>query len=73
MEHEVWYKYPQAVHHLPDQVHVITTQELEDRWPELAPLERENRIAKEYGAVFVMQIGGKLRQSQEPHDGRAPD
>lgn len=73
MEHEVWYKYPQAVHHLPDQVHFITTQELEDRWPELAPLERENRIAKEYGAVFVMQIGGKLRQSQEPHDGRAPD
>ena len=73
MEHEVWYKYPQAVHHLPDQVHFITTQEVEDRWPELAPLERENRIAKEYGAVFVMQIGGKLRQSQEPHDGRAPD
>ena len=73
MEHEVWYKYPQAVHHLPDQVHFITTQELEDRWPELAPLERENRIAKEYGAVFVMQIGGKLRHSQEPHDGRAPD
>lgn len=73
MEHEVWYKYPQAVHHLPDQVHFITTQELEDRWSELAPLERENRIAKEYGAVFVMQIGGKLRQSQEPHDGRAPD
>lgn len=73
MEHEVWYKYPQAVHHLPDQVHFITTQELEDRWPDLAPLERENRIAKEYGAVFVMQIGGKLRQSQEPHDGRAPD
>ncbi|MDY4003389.1 MAG: aspartate--ammonia ligase [Ligilactobacillus saerimneri] len=73
MEHEVWYKYPQAVHHLPDQVHFITTQELEDRWPELTPLERENRIAKEYGAVFVMQIGGKLRQSQEPHDGRAPD
>ena len=73
MEHEVWYKYPQAVHHLPDQVHFITTQELEYRWPELAPLERENRIAKEYGAVFVMQIGGKLRQSQEPHDGRAPD
>lgn len=73
MEHEVWYKYPQAVHHLPDQVHFVTTQELEDRWPELTPLERENRIAKEYGAVFVMQIGGKLRQSQEPHDGRAPD
>ena len=73
MEHEVWYKYPQAVHHLPDQVHFITTQELEDRWPKLTPLERENRIAKEYGAVFVMQIGGKLRQSQEPHDGRAPD
>lgn len=73
MEHEVWYKFPQAVHHLPDEIHFVTTQELEDRWPDLTPDEREDRIAKEYGAVFLMKIGDKLEGSQEPHDGRAPD
>lgn len=73
MEHEVWYKFPQAVHHLPDEIHFVTTQELEDRWPDLTPDEREDKIAKEYGAVFLMKIGDKLEGSQEPHDGRAPD
>ncbi|BDR55489.1 aspartate--ammonia ligase [Xylocopilactobacillus apis] len=72
MEHEVWYKYPQSVHHLPDEIHFITTQELEDRYPDLSPDERENEIAKELGAVFVMKIGGALK-SGERHDGRAPD
>lgn len=73
MEHEVWYKYPQAVHHLPDKIHFVTTQELEDRWPELTPMEREDKIAKELGCVFVMKIGDKLQRSGERHDGRAPD
>ena len=73
MEHEVWYKFPQAVHHLPDEIHFVTTQELEDRWPDLTPMEREDRIAKELGCVFVMKIGDKLRRSSKPHDGRAPD
>lgn len=73
MEHEVWYKYPQAVHHLPDEIHFVTTQELEDRWPELTPMEREDKIAKELGCVFVMKIGDKLQRSGERHDGRAPD
>ncbi len=73
MEHEVWYKFPQAVHHLPDEIHFVTTQELEDRWPDLTPDEREDKIAKEYGAVFLMKIGDMLEGSQEPHDGRAPD
>ena len=72
MEHEVWYKYPQAVKHLPDGVTFITSQELEDRYPDKTPKERENLITKEYGCVFVMQIGDKLA-SGEPHDGRAPD
>ncbi|WP_179394798.1 aspartate--ammonia ligase [Lacticaseibacillus absianus] len=72
MEHEVWYKYPNAVHHLPDELHFVTTQALEDRWPDLDPMTRENRIAQEYGAVFIMQIGGALRSGQR-HDGRAPD
>lgn len=72
MEHEVWYKYPESVHHLPDEIHFVTTQELEDRYPEMTPDERENAIAKELGAVFVMQIGGALKSGKR-HDGRAPD
>lgn len=73
MEHEVWYKFPQAVYHLPDEIHFVTTQELEDRWPDLTPMEREDKIAKELGCVFVMKIGDKLKRSGKPHDGRAPD
>ncbi|MDD3339954.1 MAG: aspartate--ammonia ligase [Lachnospiraceae bacterium] len=72
MEHEVWYKYPKAVHKLPDKIQFITTQELEERYPDKTPKERENLIAKELGCVFVMKIGDKLA-SGEPHDGRAPD
>lgn len=72
MEHEVWYKYPEAVYHLPDQIHFVTTQELEDRFPKLTPKEREDAICKELGCVFLMQIGGTLK-SGERHDGRAPD
>lgn len=72
MEHEVWYKYPQAVNHLPDEIHFITTQELLDRYPDLSPRERENAITKELGCVFVMKIGDLLSNG-EKHDGRAPD
>lgn len=72
MEHEVWYKYPQAVNHLPDEIHFITTQELLDRYPNLSPRERENAITKELGCVFLMQIGEKLSNGLK-HDGRAPD
>lgn len=66
MEHEVWYNFPQAVYHLPDEIHFVTTQELEDRWPELSPMEREDKIAEELGCVFVMKIGDKLQRSGEP-------
>lgn len=57
---------------LPEEITFVTTQELEDRYPELTTKERETKIAKEYGAVFIMQIGDKLA-SGKPHDGRAPD
>ncbi len=50
----------------------VTAQELEDRWPEKTPKERENAICAECGAVFVQGIGGALK-SGAPHDGRAPD
>ncbi len=57
---------------LPNEISFVTTQELEDRWPDKTPKERETLIAKEKGAVFIMQIGDKLL-SGEKHDGRAPD
>ena len=53
-------------------VKFITTQELEDMYPDLSGHERENEIARKYKTVFLMQIGGKLK-SGKPHDGRAPD
>ena len=54
------------------EVYFVTTQELEDRWPEKTPKEREDAICREHHTVFLMQIGGKLK-SGEKHDGRAPD
>lgn len=72
MEHEVWYKYPQAVKRLPEDIYFITSEELREKYPDRMPKERENLITKEYGCVFVMQIGDKLGDGI-PHDGRAPD
>ncbi len=57
---------------LPEKITFITSQELEDRYPDLTPKQREYEAAKEYGAIFLMQIGGALK-SGKPHDGRAPD
>jgi aspartate--ammonia ligase len=57
---------------LPENITFITSQELEDRYPNMTAKEREYAAAKEYGAIFLMQIGGKLK-SGKPHDGRAPD
>ena len=57
---------------LPKDIFFITSQELEDKYPGCTPKEREYKIAKEYGAVFIMQIGDILA-SGEKHDGRAPD
>ena len=50
----------------------ITTQELEDQYPDLTPKERENAFVKEHGTTFLMKIGAPLK-SGKPHDGRAPD
>lgn len=65
-------RYPQLRVKLSREVSYITTQELEDMYPELSPNERENIYLKEHKTAFIMQIGGKLR-SGKPHDGRAPD
>lgn len=64
--------YPHIRPELPEKITFITSQELEDRYPDLTSKEREYRAAKEYGAVFLMQVGGVLK-SGAIHDGRAPD
>lgn len=65
-------KYPVLSLSLKRDVTFITAQELLDRYPDKSAKEREYLFAKEYGTVFVMQIGDKLSNG-EPHDGRAPD
>ncbi len=57
---------------LPKEIHFITTQELEDIYPNFTSKEREDEICREFGAVFIMKIGGVLK-SGEKHDGRSPD
>ncbi len=65
-------RYPQLKGEVCDTPYFITTQELENMYPDKTPKERERLITKEYKTVFIMQIGGKLA-SGEKHDGRAPD
>ena len=70
---ELRWKFPELKKvRLKREVTFLTTQELEDRYPDRTPKERENAAAKEYGTICVMQIGGKLA-SGIAHDGRAPD
>ena len=57
---------------LPNEIFFVTTQELEDMYPDLIPKEREDAVTKDHRAVFIMKIGGRLR-SGEKHDGRSPD
>ena len=70
---ELRWKFPELKNiHLGRDVTFITTQELEDMYPDYTPKQRENAFAKEHGTICIMQIGGKLK-SGKPHDGRAPD
>lgn len=71
-EFYVYEHYPQIKPILPEEITFIHTEELAERYPGLTPKERENKIAKEYGAVFIIGIGGQLPNG-EIHDGRAPD
>lgn len=64
--------FPQIKTHLSRDVSFVTTQELEDMWPDKSPKERENLYLKEHKTAFVMQIGGLLKSGIK-HDGRAPD
>lgn len=72
-EHYINSVYPRILSQkLPEDIFFITSQELEDRYPDCTPKERENRICQEYGAVFIQGIGGNLL-SGAPHDSRSPD
>lgn len=72
-EETVCEKYPQIQGPiLPDKIHFIHTETLEEMYPELSPKEREDKIVKEYGAVFIIGIGAPLKNGNY-HDGRASD
>ena len=72
MDHQVWYRYPEAAAEIPEDVYFITSEELLKLYPDCDAKERENRICKEHGCVFIMQIGDILSNG-EKHDGRSPD
>ena len=65
-------KFSGIENNFPEEITFITTQELEDMYPDLEPKERENKLLREKKAVFLMQIGKELKSGQR-HDGRAPD
>jgi len=65
-------KYPEIKSMLPEYIAFVHAEDLQRRFPELSPKEREDRITKEKGAVFLIGIGSDLEDGK-PHDGRAPD
>ena len=65
-------EFPQIAISLSREVAFVSSQELEDRWPELSPEERETAFVKEHPTAFITQIGGALK-SGKPHGCRAPD
>ena len=71
-EYLVCERYPVIKPFLPEEIHFIESEDLLQMYPDKSVKEREDLIAKEYGAVFIIGIGGKLSDGK-PHDGRAPD
>ncbi len=65
-------RFPQLAPQLPDDVYFIHAEELRQRYPDVSPKEREDIITRQYGAVFIIGIGGQLADGK-PHDLRAPD
>lgn len=65
-------EYPVLDNYFSEKITFVTTQELEDAYPDKTPKERETAFVREHGAAFIMQIGGKLKSGKK-HDGRAPD
>jgi aspartate--ammonia ligase len=71
-EFVVFENYPKIKTILPDHITFVHSEELQEKYPELSPRERESLYAREHGAIFVIGIGGVLKDGQK-HDGRAPD
>lgn len=71
-EYFLYEEYPELEPELPEAITFIHTEELAEKFPDLSPKEREDKAAKEYGAVFIIGIGGIMKNG-EKHDGRAPD
>ena len=71
-ENKLYVEFPQITPILPEEIFFLSAEELLQRYPGKTSKERENAIAKEYGAVFITGIGGKLSNG-EAHDGRAAD
>ncbi len=65
-------EFPQISPMLPEKITFFHTEELLAMFPDKTPFERETEMAKKYGAIFVIGIGGVLANG-EKHDGRAPD
>ena len=65
-------RFPQLRVEMDREVAFVTTQELEDMYPDMTGHQREDAFVREHRTACIMQIGGKLR-SGKPHDGRAPD
>ncbi len=72
VEAATYERFPHITPVLPDEITFIQAEELLRRYPGLKPKEREREAAKEYGAVFIIGIGGRLSDGTK-HDGRAPD
>jgi aspartate--ammonia ligase len=68
----IYKHHPEIKPVLPEEVFFVHSEELEKRYPELTPIEREDAVCKEHGAVFIIGIGAPLTNGK-PHDGRAPD
>jgi len=71
-ENRICLEYPQIEPCLSEEIYFISSQELLDRYPDLTPKQREDRITSEYGSVFIMGIGSPLSDGR-PHDTRAAD
>ncbi|MGC9400753.1 MAG: aspartate--ammonia ligase [Anaerolineae bacterium] len=71
-EKYISHRYPAIVPRLPESITFVHSEDLQARYPDLTPKERERVICREHGAVFVIGIGARLRDGT-PHDGRAPD
>jgi aspartate--ammonia ligase len=68
----VYENHPQIIPLLPEEIRFLHAEELQERYPGLTPREREQKVAADHGAVFIIGIGGELADGK-PHDGRAPD